>query len=75
MLQNWIINIGKPYIKYESYQIWGRIYCKNKVFEVGGTIDPKSTVKENWHPSCENPNEAPVNNDRLQNPFFSWLSL
>ena len=32
MLQNWIINSGKLYFKYELYQISGKNVLENKVF-------------------------------------------
>ena len=31
---NWVLGISKPYIKYELYQIRGKIYCKNKILGI-----------------------------------------
>ena len=33
---NWVLGISKPYIKYELYQIWVKMFCKNKIFEIRG---------------------------------------
>ena len=56
-----MINLGKPYFKYELYQIWGKYALKKQNFQQrGSTIDPNLLSGKIGHPSCENPNEAPV---------------
>ena len=61
MLQNWIINLGKPNFKYELYQMWGKYALKNRIFKEGALqLTPNLLSGKIGNPSCENPNEAPA---------------